>query len=143
MVTPSRPRGPSSGIAPLPHAYPFRFVETVREATGPSSGRVRAAVTANGRSTERGGLTPLAMAEMIAQAALLLTGEDPGIGRTGFLAGISDFVVERVPEAGDSLTVEVLLAGHLGPVVKFDGVIRDDADRPVARGSLTVRRGGA
>lgn len=130
-----------SALPRLPHEYPFRFVETIRENAGPSSGTVRAAVTANGRRTEGGALAPLTMAEMIAQASLLLTGDDPEAGKNGFLAGISDFAVERAPEAGETLTVEVRLAGHLGPVVKFEGTIRDDAGAAVGRGSVTVRRG--
>jgi hypothetical protein len=81
------------------------------------------------------------MAEMSAQAALLLTGGDPEIGKSGFLAGISDFHVERLPEAGDALTVDVVLAGRLGPVVKFDGTIRDETGATVASGSVTVRQG--
>jgi hypothetical protein len=126
----------------IPHAWPFRFVEATSSVTGPSSGRVRAAVTANGRRTEGGAaLAPLTLAEMIAQSALLLTGDGPEVGKGGFLAGISDFTVEKTPRAGDRLEVDVKLAAHLGPVVKFEGIIRDDAGVTVARGSVTVRRG--
>ncbi len=130
-----------SALPRLPHGYPFRFVETAVSAEGPAGGRVRAAVTANGRRTEGTTLAPATLAEMIAQASLLLTGDDPELAKGGFLAGISDFAVERLPEAGDRLEVEVTLAAHLGPVVKFDGVIRDQAGGTVARGSVTVKRG--
>lgn len=130
-----------SALPRLPHGYPFRFVESAVSRSGASSGRVRAAVTASGRRTDGAALTPLTLAEMIAQAALLLSGDDPEAAKGGFLAGISDLEIERLPEAGDRLDIDVTLAAHLGPVVKFDGIIRDDAGGTVARGSVTVRRG--
>ena len=92
----------------LPHAYPFRFVERTVEKRGPAEGRVRALVTGNGRRTEAGGfLPPLTLVEVVAQSALLLEGGDPGIGRSGFLAGVSDFTFDRTPESGDLLNVDV------------------------------------
>ncbi len=129
---------------PLPHGYPFRFVDRTLVRTGPASGRVRALVTAGGRAVDGGrGSAPFSLVEMVAQAALLLEGGDPEIGRSGFLAGLSDFVVQRLPLPGDSLEVDVTLAARLGPVVRFDGVIRDDSGAPVATGSVTVRKGEA
>lgn len=126
---------------PLPHAYPFRFVDRIVEVTGPSSGKVRAAVTAGSR------LPPSALtgvlAEMIAQAILLVEGGDADLGRSGFLAGLSGFEVERLPEAGDLLTIDVRVAGRFGEAVKFEGEITDDAGRRVAQGAVTVRRGSA
>jgi 3-hydroxymyristoyl/3-hydroxydecanoyl-(acyl carrier protein) dehydratase len=129
-------------LQPLPHAYPFRFVDRELRKTGPASGSVRAAITANARRVEAGvALAPLTLAELIAQAALLLQGGDPELGRSGFLAGFSDLQVHRLPEPGDVLTVEVTMAGRLGPVVKFDGSITDDSGRAVASGGITVRQG--
>lgn len=126
----------------LPHVYPFRFVDREVRRTGPASGSVRALVTANARRVDSGGaLAPLTLAEMVAQAALLLQGGDPELGKSGFLAGFSDLQIHRFPEAGDVLTVEVTLAGRLGPVVKFDGSITDDSGRSVASGGITVRQG--
>ena len=129
-------------LKPLPHVYPFRFVDREVRKTGPASGSVRAAMTANARRMEGAlALAPLTLVELIAQAALLLQGGDPELGRSGFLAGFSDFQVHRLPESGDVLTVEVTMAGRLGPVVKFDGLITDDAGRTVASGGITVRQG--
>ncbi|HLN58941.1 MAG TPA: hypothetical protein VK416_10295, partial [Thermoanaerobaculia bacterium] len=70
----------------LPHAYPFRFVETVVEPRNEdfSRGTARVAVSANGRAAA--GVewqSPLLLAEAIAQSALVLEGADPEIGRTG------------------------------------------------------------
>lgn len=126
---------------PLPHAVPFRFADRTLERTGPGAGRVRAVVTSNALFTRGGGLPPFLVGELIAQAALLLAGGDPEIGKSGFLAGLSDLAVERVPVPGDILTVEVRLAGRLGPAVKFEGAIRDEEGRPVASGSVLVRQG--
>jgi hypothetical protein len=131
----------SVSFAPLPHEYPFRFADRTIEKTGPVSGRVRAAVSMNARSVEGGRLSPLVLAELIAQSALLLEGGDRDLGRTGFLAGLSSLEVLRVPEAGDLLTVDITLAARLGPAVRFDGVITDDAGRRVASGGITVRSG--
>ncbi len=129
---------------PLPHVYPFRFVDRTLERRGPASGRVRALISAGGRAVGPDGrIPPLTLAEMIAQAALLLEGGDPGIGRSGFLAGFSDFVVDRPPEAGDALEVDVTLAARLGPVVRFEGVVTDADGRRVASGAVTVRKGEA
>ena len=126
---------------PLPHATRFRFADKTLERTSPGSGRVSAVVSA-GASGARGGVfPPFLIGELIAQAALLLEGGDPEIGRTGLLAGLSDVAVERVPVAGDILHVDVRMAGRLGPAVRFDGTIHDGEGRPVAAGSVTVRQG--
>lgn len=128
----------------LPHAYPFRFVERTVEVRGPAEGRVRALVTANGRRTEAGeDLPPLTLVEVVAQAALLLEGGDPGIGRSGFLAGVSDFTFERTPHSGDLLEVDVRVAGVFGPVVRFEGTVTDAEGRRVCSGAVTVKKGVA
>jgi 3-hydroxymyristoyl/3-hydroxydecanoyl-(acyl carrier protein) dehydratase len=128
----------------LPHAYPFRFVERTVEKRGPAEGRVRALVTVDGRRTEGGeGLPPLTLVEVVAQAALLLEGGDPGIGRSGFLAGVSGFEFERSPESGDLLDVDVRIAGVLGPIVRFEGTITDGEGRRVCSGAVTVKKGAA
>ena len=128
----------------LPHVYPFRFVERTVEKRGPADGRVRALVTVDGRRTEAGtSLPPLTLVEVVAQAALLLEGGDPGIGRSGFLAGVSDFTFERAPGAGDLLDVDVRIAGVLGPIVRFEGTVTDDAGRRVCSGAVTVKKGAA
>jgi 3-hydroxymyristoyl/3-hydroxydecanoyl-(acyl carrier protein) dehydratase len=128
----------------LPHAWPFRFVERTVERRGPAEGRVRALVSVNGRRTEAGGLLPpLTLVEVVAQAALLLEGGDPGIGRSGFLAGVSDFTFERSPGSGDLLDVEVRIAGVLGPIVRFEGTVTDGDGRRVCSGAVTVRKGAA
>jgi 3-hydroxymyristoyl/3-hydroxydecanoyl-(acyl carrier protein) dehydratase len=128
----------------LPHVYPFRFVERTVEKRGPSQGRVRALVTGNGRRTGADGfLPPLTLVEVVAQSALLLEGGDPGIGRSGFLAGVSDFTFDRTPESGDLLNVDVRIVGVLGPIVKFEGTVTDAEGRRVCTGAVTVRKGGA
>ena len=129
----------------LPHAYPFRFVETVVESRNEdfSRGTARVAVSANGRAAA--GVqwqSPLLLAEAIAQSALLLEGADPEIGRTGYLAGIDGFEVSRAPRAGETLEVRVRLAARFGAIVKFDGEVLCGAES-LARGSVLVRQGGA
>jgi hypothetical protein len=130
-------------VEPLPHGFPFRFVDRTLEKTGPASGRVRAVVSAGGRGLSPRGLPAPFVGELMAQAALLLEGGDPEIGRSGFLAGFSGVSVARVPQAGDSLEVNVKLAGRLGAVVRFDATVTDDAGRLVAGGSFSVRKGTA
>jgi 3-hydroxymyristoyl/3-hydroxydecanoyl-(acyl carrier protein) dehydratase len=130
--------------ADLPHAYPFRFVDVIRRPPGPnfSEGRVSAAITANGRfaRSEGGGRAPALMAEAVAQAALLLQGGDPEIGRRGFLAGIEDFQIARLPEAGESLEIDVRLVARFGSIVKFEGEVRSGSET-LARGGILVRQG--
>ena len=128
----------------LPHVYPFRFVERTVEKRGPAEGRVRALVTGNGRRTDTDGfLPPLTLVEVIAQSALLLEGGDPGIGRSGFLAGVSDFTFDRTPESGDLLNVDVKIVAVLGPIVRFEGTVTDADGRRVCTGAITVRKGVA
>jgi len=127
---------------PLPHAFPFRFADGVAERTGPAEGRVRASVTADAAAVRAAGHPTAVLAELVAQSALLLQGGDAGLGRKGFLAGISDFSVQRLPVAGDVLTIDVAIAGRLGDTVKFDGVILDAHGGAIARGSITVKQGG-
>ena len=126
---------------PLPHAFPFRFADGVIERTGPAEGRVRATVTANASAVRATGFPAAALAELVAQSALLLQGGSAALSRKGFLAGISDFSVERLPVPGDILTVEVAIAGQLGDAVKFEGVVTDGEGGAVARGAVTVKQG--
>jgi hypothetical protein len=128
---------------PLPHAFPFRFADGVVERTGPAQGRVRASVTANAAAVRAMGFPAAVLAELVAQSALLLEGGDPALSRKGFLAGISDFAVVRLPEPGDVLTVDVTIAGRLGDTVKFEGVVRDAEGGAIARGAVTVKQGSA
>jgi 3-hydroxymyristoyl/3-hydroxydecanoyl-(acyl carrier protein) dehydratase len=127
----------------LPHGYPFRLVDVVLEERNAdfSRGRVRVSVTANSRAAmgEQWG-SPLLLAEAIAQAALLLEGGDPELGRTGFLAGLDGFEAARSPRAGETLTVDVRLSARFGSVVRFDGEVTS-AGEQIARGGILVRRG--
>jgi len=131
--------------ADLPHAYPFRFADTVAAPADAAfaGGRVRIRVSANSRAAmgDRWG-SPLLCVEAVAQAALLLQGGTAADGRRGFLAGIQDFRMHRAPEAGETLDVEIRLAGRFGPVARFDGRISADGEE-VAAGSVLVREGRA
>ncbi len=140
-------------FAPLPHTYPFRFVDVVREAptlaldADPGSrasswrGTAVARVTGNGRAAAQGSwASPLLLAEAIAQTALLLEGGDAESARRGYLAGIDGFEIVRAPFAGETLTISVALAARFGAIVKFDGEVCAD-DQTIARGSVLVRRG--
>jgi len=131
-------------IPELPHRYPFRFVDTVLEARDEtfSRGRVSMTVSAGQRACSgEAWAMPFLLAEAIAQAALLLEGGDAEIGRTGFLAGIDGFAVDRLPVPGERLSVDVSLVARYGPIVKFFGSIQGDESR-VASGEIVVRRGG-
>lgn len=127
----------------LPHVYPFRFVDTVlRERNADfSEGTLRVRISANGRAAMGEAWTsPLLLAEVIAQAALLLEGGDPEIGRRGFLAGIEGFEAKRAPRAGETLEVDVRLAARFGAIVKFEGEVRS-SEGLIARGGILVRKG--
>lgn len=128
---------------PLPHLFPFRFVDAAVAAAGRAEGRVRASVTAGAHASRGGPLAATFYGELIAQAALLLEGGDADLGRRGFLAGISDLVVSREAAPGDLLDVDVSVAGRLGDSVKFDGRVSDETGIEVARGSIVVRHGRA
>jgi 3-hydroxyacyl-[acyl-carrier-protein] dehydratase len=130
--------------AGLPHAYPFRFVETVLEPRDAdfSRGTVGVAVSANGRAAAgEAWQSPLLLAEAIAQSALLLEGGDPEVGRSGFLAGLDGFRVARPPRAGEMLEVRVRLSARFGAIVKFEGEVLCGSET-LARGSVLVRKGG-
>lgn len=131
--------------AELPHAYPFRFADVVSAPPDAefAGGRVRIRVSANARAAMgEGWQSPLLCAEAIAQAALLLQGGTAADGRRGFLAGIQDFRVHRLPEAGETLEVEIRIAGRFGPLARFDGRVSSGGEE-VAAGSVLVRQGQA
>lgn len=135
----------TTDLAQLPHAYPFRFVDSItkRDEGGTFGGSVSTLLSANARAAmgaEWG--SPVLLVEALAQAALILQGGGVDAGRKGFLAGIDGFEVSRRPQAGESLEVVVRLAARFGAVVKFDGEVRSGAET-VARGSILVREGGA
>jgi 3-hydroxymyristoyl/3-hydroxydecanoyl-(acyl carrier protein) dehydratase len=130
-------------IAELPHRYPFRFVDTVVEERDEtfSRGRVSMTISAGQRACSgESWRMPFLLAEAIAQSALLLEGGDPEIGRTGFLAGIDRFAMDRLPEPGERISVDIALVARYGAVVKFTGSIAGEPG-PVARGDILVRRG--
>lgn len=127
----------------LPHVYPFRFVDTVlRERNADfSQGTLRVRISANGRAAMgEGWASPVLLAEAIAQAALLLEGGDPEIGRRGYLAAIEGFEAKRAPRAGETLEIDVRLAARFGAIVKFEGEVRS-SEGWIARGGILVRKG--
>jgi 3-hydroxyacyl-[acyl-carrier-protein] dehydratase len=129
----------------LPHAYPFRFVDTVvlEKNHDFSEGTVSLQVTGNARASMGGAWpSPLLLAEAIAQAALLLEGGDADLGRRGFLAGLDGLELARSPVPGETLTVEVRLAARFGAMVKFEGTVRT-GDETLAKGAILVRKGEA
>jgi len=129
----------------LPHTYPFRFVDAVATERNAdfSRGTVTVRVTADARAAMgEGWMSPLLMAEAIAQAALLLEGGDADLGRRGFLAGIDGLEIFRSPRAGETLAVDVRLTARFGAMVRFDGSVRSD-DEILARGAVLVRKGEA
>ena len=130
-------------LAPLPHAYPFRFVDRVLEERDEAFTRGLVGLTVSAGQRAASGPawgSPLLLAEAIAQSALLLQGGDPEIGRTGFLAGVDNFSASRAPRAGERLTVAVRLAARFGTLVKFEGRIRSEGEE-IARGEILVRTG--
>jgi len=131
--------------AAFPHAYPFRFVDTVAQRPDAAfqGGRVRVRVTGNARaSMGEGWQSPLLLAEAIAQAALLLEAGDAAAARRGYLAGIQEMTLERAPRAGETLEIAVRLHASFGPVFRFDGEVHGE-DGILARGSVLVRKGEA
>ena len=108
-----------------------------------SAGTVTIRVTGNSRAAmgERW-ISPLLLAEAIAQAALLLEGGDADLGRRGFLAGIEGLELFRSPFAGETLTVDVRLTARFGAMVRFDGSVQA-GDETIARGAVLVRKGEA
>jgi hypothetical protein len=133
--------------APLPHAYPFRFVDTVVSERNEdfSEGAVLLRVTGGARASmgEAWG-SPLLLAEAIAQSALLLEGGDADLGRRGFLAGLDGLEMSRAPVPGESLRVDIRLAGRFGAMVRFEGTVRSlEGDETLARGAVIVRKGEA
>jgi len=142
--------GTGDRLAPLPHVYPFRFVDTVacppagglESREGPWRGEAVARVTAGGWAGGGGEWrSPLLLAEAIAQAALLLQGGDPETGRRGFLAGIEGFEAVRAPRPGETLSITVELTARFGAILKFQGEVRTE-EGTIARGAVLVRRGG-
>lgn len=130
---------------PLPHAYPFRFVDAVATERNAdfSAGSVTVRVTSNARaSMGEGWMSPLLLAEAIAQSALLLEGGDADLGRRGFLAGIEGLELLRSPMAGETLSVDVRLTARFGAMVRFDGTVRS-GEETIARGAVLVRKGEA
>ena len=142
--------------AAFPHAFPFRFVDTVSrpanvsggrtappEPPGPDSweGRVRIRVTGNARAAMgETWQTGLLYPEAIAQAALLLEGGGVEAARRGYLAGITGLSIERAPKAGETLEISVRLHGRFGAMHRFEGEVRS-GDEVLARGSVLVRKG--
>ena len=130
---------------PLPHVYPFRFVESVvRERNERfEGGEVSAAVTFGQRACAGPEWrSPFLLAEIIAQSALLLEGGDAQVGKSGFLAGLDNFAVSRPPSPGEGLTIRIDLLATYGLFAKFQGIV-SSAGEEIARGEILVRRGVA
>ncbi len=89
----------------------------------------------------RGELEPVALVEILSQAAAALRGCE-GSGqdeapRIGYLAGIKEFEVHRRPRSGDVLNVEIRQTVMLGSVAMMEGriLIGDDC---ISSGTLKV-----
>ncbi len=129
-------------LAPLPHVFPFRFVETIVDPLSPGGeGSVRAVVSADARSTQRLSTLPIPVAvEMMAQSALLLQGGDPAVGRKGFLVGLNRVRLRGVVRPGDELEIKVKIAGRFGPMVRFSArMLR--GSKVVGTADITVKTG--
>jgi 3-hydroxymyristoyl/3-hydroxydecanoyl-(acyl carrier protein) dehydratase len=127
----------------LPHTYPFRFVDRSVAQDGAEPGRARARVRVSSNARAAMGeawFSPLLFVEAIAQSALLLQAGGAEKAGRGFLAGIDEFAFERAPEAGESLEIDVRLAGRFGAVAKFQGEVRS-GDAAIARAGILVRSG--
>ncbi len=133
----SRPDPPD-----LPHAFPFRFISSLR------SGRPETALSAGDALPWRGrpeGPFPLSLAlEMMAQAALATLAGDRGAGeegRTAHLAGVNGArllaPLEAPIEAGDRLSARAELAGRFGALVKVTCALERD-DETVAEAELLL-----
>lgn len=129
----------------LPHAYPFRFVDAVVEERDAdfTRGTVSVRVSANSRAAMgESWPSPVLLAEAIAQSALLLEGGDAEAGRGGFLAGLDGLELARAPLAGETLRIDIRLAGRFGAMARFEGAVRS-GDETIARGAILVRKGSS
>lgn len=129
-------------LPPLPHVFPFRFVERIRSRLSVNGeGTVRAVVSANAFAQQALPLLPLPVAvEMMAQAALLLQGGDPEIGRKGFLAAVDRVRLTGAIRPGDELEIRIRIAGRFGPMVRFSAHMTQGS-RAVGRAEITVKTG--
>lgn len=129
-------------LAPLPHVFPFRFVDTVAEPLSSDGvGAVRAVVTSNARAQQGLPLLSLPVAvEMMAQSALLLQGGDPEVGRRGFLAGVDRARIRGAIRPGDELVVRIRIAARFGPLVRFSARMMR-GPKVVAQAEISVKTG--
>jgi len=129
-------------LAPLPHVYPFRFVDTILcPITPEGGGSVRAVISSNSRSLAGLPWLPLPVAvEMMAQAALLLQGGDPEVGRKGFLVGVDRVRIRGAIRPGDELLIRVKIAARFGTLVRFSAEIFRGNHR-VGNAEISVKTG--
>lgn len=130
----------------LPHAFPFRFAETVHE------GRVAVSLSADAHWGRDGHPYPGTLAvEILAQAAiLLLPGPESGDGGTAkagqegeaLLAGIDGAEIRAPLLPGERLWARLELDRRLGRLVKARGTLERDSGEEVARAGLLLAVGG-
>ena len=105
----------SKGPEPIPHRFPFRFVERADDA-GPE--RVAVVLgTANGAVTGVGAWSGTLVAEALAQAILDVT--RPESRRTPRLVGLDRVAVFQPLTPGDRLEVEVRELGAFGALRRY------------------------
>jgi hypothetical protein len=123
----------------LPHAFPFRLVE------GGRADRVDVRVTGDA-AIMRGEPTasPALAVEILAQAALLLLGEQAG-GEAGagavYLAGVDGAECPAPLVAGERLAAGARIVGRFGGMVKVEAWLEREAGAeagPVARAGLLL-----
>jgi len=134
----------TGALEPLPHVFPFRFVETTLEPlSADGAGSVRVVVSTDARALRGLEALPLPVAvEMMAQAALLLQGGDPEVGRSGFLAALGRVRLRGVVRPGDELVARVRITARLGPLVRFSARL-ERGRRLVASAEISVKTGEA
>jgi hypothetical protein len=116
----------------LPHAFPFRLVE------GRRADRVGVRVAADGAVLRGEDLASPALAvEILAQAALLLLGEEGG-GEEVYLAGVDGAECPAPLAAGQLLQAGARVVGRLGSMVKVEAWLEREDASPVARAGLLL-----
>lgn len=130
----------SSDTLPIPHAFPFRFVDAALSVEE-LGGRFRFELPRAGESFALRMCPALLMVEAMAQAAACWFGaQGEGGAEQGTLASVDKARFSGRPRPGDPLTILVKLKKTFGALVLLDGEVWVH-HRMLAQAEIVVRRG--
>lgn len=125
----------------IPQRPPFVMVDKLFE-KGENYALSGFLIEANNVLVENGQLKEGGLVENIAQTAALFAGlryaEQGKTMPVGFIAGIKDLVIEKLPKTGSEIQTRIIVTHDLNSIQVVEGVVLDEHEQKLASCELKI-----